>query len=94
MYSPHQESMARYEKELAQAKVTEGGSAFNEVVADLVEGGEESIKAYAEETERLWDEADPWERIGLGRRYDVVELALTKIASRLDGTEDGKSIRS
>ena len=81
MYSPHQESMARYEKELAQAKVTEGSSVFNEVVTNLVKGGGVSIKAYSEETKRLWKEASPWKRIGLGRRYDVVKLAKAKLTS-------------
>ena len=76
--------MRNYEQAIAQAKVTEGMSVFNEVVAELVKGGKESLKTYLEETERLWEAASPWEKIGLARRYQVIELAEAKLSMTVD----------
>ena len=76
--SDHQQSMRSYETSIAQAKVREGvKTVYQEKVEALALEGEVAIAKYEQETERMWEEANAWERIGLARRYSLIREART-----------------
>lgn len=83
MFSPHNESMARYEIAVAEAKASDRKSVWQGIEDRLVEGGIVAIEEYEQQLDDRWKAARclaQFDGVGIGR--DIAKRARERLTKQ------------